>query len=187
MDCECVKNEAKPAIADAENGRRADDLGVVRANGEFRLVAIRAIAAGERLFRIEGDPTHRPSRFSVQIAEDLHIDLQPNHATEEILDRYFWRFMNHSCNPNAVVRGRDVFSRHAIAPWTSVTFNYNTTEWDMAEPFTCCCGAAECLGVIRGFKHLGPQQRDRLRSLVASHLKAWLPEQSAERDGVTVA
>ncbi len=148
---------------------RVEGVGVVRASGEYRLVAIRPITAVERLFAIEGELANRPSRYSVQIGVNLHIDLGSGHSAEEILDRYFWRFMNHSCDPNALIRGREVIAWRDIEPWEAVTFNYNTTEWDMAEPFTCRCGSPDCLGTIRGFKHLTPTQRKRL-GVVAPHL-----------------
>ena len=50
-----------------------------------------------------------------------------------------------------------------------MTFNYNTTEWEMAEPFSCGCGSENCLGTIQGLKHLTISQRERL-GFVAPHL-----------------
>jgi hypothetical protein len=148
---------------------QSDAVGVVRAAGENRLVAIRPIAAGERLFRIEGVETSRPTRYSLQVGDNLHIDLGSGHSAEEILDRYFWRFMNHSCEPNAAIREREVISLRNIPPWEAVTYNYNTTEWEMAEPFICGCGSGQCLGRIQGLKHLTPAQRERLGA-VPPHL-----------------
>lgn len=162
---------APPALTGSGSVGRAEHVGVVRAAGEFRLLAIRPVAAGERLFRIDGEKTVRPSRFSVQIAEALHLDLGPGHTTEEILDRYFWRFMNHSCAPNVLLRGQDVIAGRPIGPWTAITYNYNSTEWDMAEPFDCQCGSPDCLGKIRGFKHLTPEQRAGIRPIAAPHLE----------------
>lgn len=134
----------------------------MRAAGEYHLVAIRPIIAGERLFLIEGEMTVCPTRHSVQIEEHLHIDFVNVHSVEAILDRYFWRFMNHSCDSNTLVCGREVIALRNIDPWQAVTFNYNTTEWDMAEPFICRCGVTNCLKEIRGFKHLTLIQREQL-------------------------
>jgi hypothetical protein len=144
--------------------------GVLRAAGEYRLVAIRPIRAGERLFRIEGDRTPWPSRYSVQIGEELHVDLGPGYEIEAMLDRYFWRFMNHGCDPNLLITGEDVVALCDIEPGVALTFNYNTTEWNMAEPFRCHCGSSQCLGTIRGFKHLTAAQRERLHPHAAPHL-----------------
>ncbi len=148
----------------------ASGVGVVRATLEYRLVAIRPLVAGGRLFRIEGELSSRPSRYSVQIGENQHIDLGIGHSFEEILDRYYWRFMNHSCEPNAVIRGREVLARRDIEVWEDITFNYNTTEYDMAEPFECRCGSPICLGRIQGFRHLSEADRQRLEPVLAPHL-----------------
>lgn len=148
---------------------RAEHLGVVRSAGEYRLVAIHPVAAGTLLFKIQGELTTQPTRYSVQIGENVHIDLGSGHSAEEILDRYFWRFMNHSCEPSALIRDREVIALRDINPWEAVTFNYNTTEWEMAEPFDCGCGSSDCLGKIQGLKYLTPAQRERL-AMVAPHL-----------------
>ena len=165
-----VSEETDPAGQGPARGSVTGACGVVRAAGEYRLVAIRPILAGDRLFQMEGDRTTRPSRYSVQIGEDLHIDLGTGYTTEEILDRYFWRFMNHGCDPNALITGEEVIALYDIEPWAAVTFDYNTTEWDMAEPFRCLCDSPRCLGTIRGFKHLTAGQRKRLHPLAAPHL-----------------
>ncbi|MEO6080632.1 MAG: SET domain-containing protein [Steroidobacteraceae bacterium] len=152
-------------------------VGVVRADGEYRLVATRQIPAGQPLFRIEGELSSRPSRYSVQVGYQLHIDLHGDHTTEEILDRYFWRFMNHSCEPSVLVRERDVAAARDINPWEAVTFNYNTTEWEMSEPFSCRCGSRHCLGKVQGFKFLTAAQRTEL-SPVAPYFSRLLSEAS---------
>lgn len=148
---------------------QSDAVGVLRTAEGYRLVAIRLIAAGERLFRIEGEVTNQPTRHSLQIGDSLHIDLESGHSAGEIIDHFFWRFMDHSCEPNVAICEREVISLRSIQPQEAVTFNYNTTEWDMAEPFICGCGSEECLGRIQGLKHLTPAQRKRLGT-VPPHL-----------------
>jgi hypothetical protein len=152
-------------------------VGVMRTASEYRLVATRPIPAGQRIFRIEGDLTDQPSRYSVQVGYQLHIDLKDGHAVEEILDRYFWRFMNHSCEANAQIRELDVMATRNISPWEPVTFNYNSTEWEMAEPFACHCGSGYCLGQVQGFRFLTSAQRARL-DFVAPHLTRCLDDAS---------
>lgn len=144
-------------------------MGVWETPGECRLVAIRPLRAGERLFRLEGETMARPSRYSLQIGEELHLDLGPGHSSGEILERFFWRFMNHSCDPTVEIRGPEVIARKDIGPTEAVTYNYNTTEWEMAEPFVCQCGSPRCLQRIRGFKHLTPAQRAELPA-ISPHL-----------------
>ncbi len=169
-----VIDQPASGILEIPRPTRSEVVGVIRAAREYRLVAICPIPAGDLLFRIEGVQTTTPTRYSLQIGENLHVDLSGGHSTEEILDRYFWRFMNHSCAPNSLIRDREVVARRDIQPWESVTFDYNTTEWDMAEPFSCGCGSVDCLGIIRGLRYLTSSQRERLGT-VASHLRRHMP------------
>lgn len=169
-----IPTETSPGVLRPIHGCRSDSVGVVRAHGAYRLIAVRPIAAGDHLFRIEGEQTRRPSRYSIQIGENLHLDLTVRHSSEEILDRYYWRFMNHSCEPNTHVRGQEVIASHDIKPWADITFNYNTTEFDIAEPFDCHCGCPGCIGTIRGFKHLSADECERLRPWLAPHLSRLL-------------
>ncbi|BBZ64207.1 hypothetical protein MMON_55080 [Mycolicibacterium monacense] len=89
-----------------------------------------------------------------------------------MIEDHPWRFTNHSCEPNAVVRGRHLVSLTAIEVGDEVTFNYNTTEYVLAEPFVCNCGSPRCVGAVRGFVHLRDAERRQLLPLLASHLVA---------------
>jgi hypothetical protein len=96
----------------ATNAR--DGFAVVRAGGEFRLVAQREFPTGSRLFAVDGHLTETPTRYSVQVGAGIHLDLPGGHAPEEMMDRFFWRFTNHSCAPNAQLRGREFFALRPI-------------------------------------------------------------------------
>lgn len=83
-----------------------------------------------------------PTRWTVQLDAERHAELLPDEL----------RYMNHACDPNVhldVDAARAVALR-AIAPGDELTFDYRTTEWRLAEPFGCACGAACCAGVITG-------------------------------------
>ena len=149
-----------------------DGFAVVRAGGEFRLVALREFATGSRLFAVDGQVTEQPTRYSVQVGAGIHLDLPGGHAPEEMMDRFFWRFTNHSCAPNAQLRGREFFALKAIEPWQEITFHYDTTEYEMAEPFDCRCGEASCFGRIQGFRFRTAEEREALGPLLADHLQA---------------
>jgi len=112
----------------------------------------RGFRRGEVVCPIPATARHRrPERTTVQLDESTHAEVG-------ILTS-----MNHSCDPNVrldtsrmlVVAERD------IAPGEELTYFYPSTEWDMAEPFECGCGSRDCLGVIRGAKHLPPEVLDR--------------------------
>ncbi|RHY29429.1 hypothetical protein DYB32_005143 [Aphanomyces invadans] len=69
-------------------------------------------------------------------------------------------YANHSCNPNAsfiMSETEPVVQLVAIKPIAKgqdITFDYNTTEWDMDEKFDCQCGDAACRGHVHGAKFL---------------------------------
>ncbi len=90
------------------------------------------------------------------------------------MDRFYWRFTNHSCEPNSLLRGGEFFALRPIKPWQEITFNYNTTEYELAEPFDCRCGSDRCAGRIRGFRFLSRLEQDRLRPWLADHLLSFL-------------
>lgn len=171
--------QISPGVVVPIHSCRSEWVGVLQADKAYRLVAAQPIVAGTRLFHIEGERTNQPTRYSVQIGENLHIDLGNSYGAAEIFDRYFWRFMNHSCDPNTLIRDGAVIAIRDIPRWADVTFNYNTTEFDIAEPFECHCGSQDCRKAIKGFLHLPPTERERLRPLLAPHLIA-LIDRSAE-------
>lgn len=133
-----------------------------------RLVAIRDIARDTHLFRITGRETPTATRYSVQVGATLHLDQECAHDELELMHRYFWRFLDHACEPSVRILDREVIAIRDIAEGEGVTFHYCTTEWDMASPFECRCGSPRCLGLIRGARHLAPAQR-RL-------LEPWMPD-----------
>ena len=109
----------------------------------------------------------------MQIDTEVHVEV-PEHAevdAEQMLVRYPWRCLNHACDPNARIVGRELRALRAIRASEEITFDYETTEWDMASPFPCGC--ARCGGrTIRGFRHLPRDERERRRPWLAPHLLA---------------
>lgn len=87
-----------------------------------------------------------PSRYTVQVNETQHIILHP----------VFLQYINHSCNPNAFFNTTtmELTALRAIVPGDEFTFFYPSTEWFMAEPFTCICGETNCIGTIKGAKEI---------------------------------
>jgi hypothetical protein len=67
------------------------------------------------------------------------------------------------------VDGRRLVALRELAAGEELTFDYNATEWDLAEPFRCSCGA--CGGsIVRGFAHLDDRARALRRGRTAGHL-----------------
>jgi len=133
-----------------------------------RLIALRTIARGTRLFRLTGREHTAATKYSVQVSAALHLDQDCARDEAELVRRYFWRYLDHACEPTTRIRDLEVIAVRDIAKGEGVTFHYCTTEYDMASPFDCHCGSSRCLGVIRGARHLTPAQR--------RHLGKWLPD-----------
>jgi len=135
------------------------------------LCATERVAAGDVLFAVTGITTAMPSRYSIQVGDAEHIDLSPGTPVDEMLVRHPWRFLNHSCSPNAAYRHRTFVALRPIESGESVTYDYDTTEFDMAEPFDCTCGSDACRERVSGFAHLSPMAQEALRPLLADHLR----------------
>ncbi|MEU8548974.1 SET domain-containing protein-lysine N-methyltransferase [Streptomyces roseoverticillatus] len=145
-------------------------LGVLRAAGEYGLIACEPVRAGERLFVIHGEPTGMPSQHSMQVGKNVHLDLPDGTGLERIMDHYFWWFLNHSCAPNTRIEDRQVIAIADIRAGEEITFHYNTTEFAIAEPFDCWCGSTNCVGRVGGFSSATAAEREGLRPWLAKHL-----------------
>lgn len=84
--------------------------------------------------------------LTVQTGTDKHITLVPE----------FLQYINHSCAPNVFfdTTTMELKCLQALQPGDEFTFFYPSTEWEMAQPFVCNCGDADCLQLINGASHL---------------------------------
>lgn len=145
---------------------------VVPLGGHWSVRAAGPIAAGEVILTVVGRLVSTPSRHSLQVSARRHIEAPGGLPPQEMVATYGWRFLNHACDPNAALRGPELVALRHVDRDEEITFDYNTTEWDMADPFRCECGAAACYGRVRGFKHLDAEARERILPRVAEHLRA---------------
>ena len=136
-----------------------------------RLIALRAIARGTRLFRLTGREHSAPTKYSVQVSATLHLDQDCARDEIELVRRYFWRYLDHACEPTTRILDREVIAVRDIAEGEGVTFHYCTTEYDMASPFACHCASPRCMGSIRGARHLTAAQRRRLAKWLPDYLR----------------
>lgn len=111
------------------------------------LVSLHAFDTGDLVSVFSASEVHEhPSRYTVQVAENKHIILSPE----------FLQYINHSCNPNVFFNTAtmELTALKAIEAGDEFTFFYPSTEWFMADPFTCLCGSANCLDTIKGAKEI---------------------------------
>ena len=146
-------------------------VGVLHAHGELRVIALRAFEAGETVLALEGVTSPTATRHTIQLGAGEHLGIPEGTAFEGIAARYPWQFLNHACRPNTFVRGRELVAAGPIAAYDELSFDYETTEWQMAAPFRCRCGACEGR-VVRGFRYLDRAERELRRPWLALHLRA---------------
>jgi hypothetical protein len=162
-------NHAKPS-SDAP-------YAVQRFDQQYSLVARRPLAPGETVLVLAGSETDKPSLGSVQVGEYLHVEVPEGLSFTRVLDECPWRFLNHACEPNTYFSGRRLIVLRPIAVGEPITFDYETTEWEIASPFACDCGAPNCRSaIVRGFKPRAPQRRSRAESDCSQRL---LPRHAA--------
>jgi len=136
----------------------------VRDNGGFKGVyAKQAIKRDCVIFHLKGNITSRPSKYTIQLANHKHLNFPAIRRPNDDVD-YCWQYLNHCCEPNGYMNTRERTFRalRDIASGEEISFNYLTTESEMAEPFNCHCGSAHCFGFIRGRNFLSVEQADRL-------------------------
>ena len=128
------------------------------ADGHYQVIAARSFFPRDRILRLDGVVTETRSRHSLQLSPGRHLVPPPDLGVDDDDTRYVWRYLNHSCAPNAIVQGRDVIACRPIWLGDEITFDYTTTEDTLAAPFHCGCG--HCGGrLIQGrteFKPLTP-------------------------------
>lgn len=115
--------------------------------------AVRAIKQRDYIGFFEGTDSENSSQYSVQFGSNRHI---------EPSDRTPLRCLNHSCDPNAFFRGRNLYARREIARNEEITFDYNCHQAEIRVPFQCNCGTDGCVETVRGWSHLTqPQKQER--------------------------
>ena len=143
---------------------------IIQTNHGFSLLAANTFLPGDCVLDLTGITKSTKDRYSIQISLDEHLhpfdELQSNPADCQTP----WIYTNHSCNPNVVIRDRAYIALRNIQPRDDITFDYETTEVDMAEPFTCGCQSETCRGIIRGYVHLSASQHGALANQTASYL-----------------
>ncbi len=115
-----------------------------------------------------------PTMYTVQVAPGKHVDVKSP-----------LMYTAHSCQPSGkivVFETTDggwtvqVESTRDISKGEWVTFDYNSTEWDMQSPFDCACGAPNCRKSIKGAKHLSKEDAQALLPACSGVIAAQLQE-----------
>jgi SET domain-containing protein len=139
-------------------------------HGEKGLFAMDEIQNDEIIIVYGSTMLDRPTRTSVQIDEDKHIE-----GTEDTI-----AFLNHSCEPNAYIDFGGVYLRaiRNIKAGEEITLNYLTADSDLHTKFACHCGSPRCYGEIRGFKYLTQSQKFELKEYLSPYLRKQLEKEA---------
>ena len=78
---------------------------------------------GETVLNLEGEILSSPTKTSIEIGINKHIE-----------DK-FGKYMNHSFEPNTVIRECSVIAIKDILPGDELTFDYTENETNIAYPF----------------------------------------------------
>ena len=115
------------------------------------------------IFRLRGTITTTPSKYTIQLASNRHLNFPATRKTNDDLD-YCWQYLNHHCEPNGYIdtAALTFCALRKIKRGEEITFNYLTTESAMAVPFNCICGSSNCFGFIQGRDFLNPAEAERL-------------------------
>ena len=153
----------RPAV---ERTGHSDSVVIVKNSSSVSLHAMRSFAPGEVVFPLEGQPVRQATRYTIQVGPNSHLDPVDERESP-------WRFLNHGCDPNVAIdtARRVIVARRPIAAHEEIRFDYNTTEWELAESFVCNCGAPQCVGVAMGFGHLSPARQEILFPDAAPHIR----------------
>jgi hypothetical protein len=145
-----------------------------RTNYGVRLVSTEVIPRGTVFFHIEHyREVAVPTYQTIQTGPDRHIE-----------ELGVIAHLNHSCRPNVLVHtGRlECIARTEILPDTEMTFFYPSTEWEMARPFDCQCGAPECVGRVGGARTLPVDILSRY--FINEHIRSMIQARLADTERI---
>ena len=141
---------------------------VVKGRGIFvieRVMPGETVVCGRANAEVDG-----PTRMSVALGWDRHVELDAP-AT----------LLNHDCEPNLGVRENafsayDFVALREITAGEEATFDYAMTEYELAAPLSCTCGAVDCTGTIRPWRERDQTWRELAAPCCAAYLRAALRE-----------
>ena len=143
---------------------------IVSQHGNSKTVtAARNIKSGEKILTLKGNIQSFPTKYSIQIGFNTHlIPISSNPLDTNSI----WQYLNHSCSPNAYfnIENLTLLAKKNILKGQEINFNYNTTEYEMASPFTCYCQSANCLGTIKGYNYLSYTEKNKIADSTPQHI-----------------
>ena len=150
------------------------------------LLSSRSILKHQTVLQGTGNILNHPTTYTIQLSETQHCNVQaplmytshscqPN--TRIVFTPNTISSLSSTISPTINTKQTNISSFsdtiyvnliaiHDIEPKTLISFDYCTSEWQMASPFPCNCGAPNCRGIIEGYKHLLYNQPEIALSLL---------------------
>lgn len=147
-----------------------NSIEIKKSNSGNGLFARKLIKKGSVVFHFKG-----------KIGDDAHtnpesLQIDENKFLESTLK--FDDFLNHSCEPNCYIdwQNLNLVALKDIQIGEELTFDYNTAEYDLINmvqncSFKCNCGSKNCIGEVRGFRYLSPEQKKQIQKFISPFLK----------------
>lgn len=83
-----------------------------------------------------------------------------------------FKFLNHSCNPNAGVRGKiNIVAIKDIKEGEEITLDYSIVEGDSSWEMKCECGAPNCRSIIRSIQFLPKENYHEYMPFIPTYFK----------------
>lgn len=149
---------------DEVNDRYVGELRIEEVPFGYGLVASRDFRKGDKVMTSKAIEERPRDSHTIQTSDNTHvlIDLPS-------------RFVNHSCNPNLGVldndfQAYDFYALHDINKGQDLSFDYESTEYEIKGFEECLCGKERCRKHLGGFKKHG----DIVKKLYGHHLAKYL-------------
>jgi hypothetical protein len=125
--------------------------------------AARNFQVGEKILKFAGRRVARTHPFH---DTSVGANLLQIGRTKYILPEPPGLFVNHSCDPNAGIRGnRTLVAIRPIEHGEEIRFDYSTTMDEDLWTMECCCHSHSCRHVVADFRLLPDPVREQYREL----------------------
>jgi hypothetical protein len=128
-----------PGLLEVKLGESAEDY-------SSKLVTLKPFKRGDMICKLDNYTLVNAPRYTtVQVGVNTHVELHSDLV-----------YMNHSCSPSIRLDTSQmkIFAEKDLKPGDEITFFYPSTEFKMARPFYCWCGAKECIRIVAGAYHI---------------------------------
>lgn len=134
------------------------------------IFATKAFKKGEKISTITGEIKKKENKTKKDaLANACWIGIDKNVWIKPVAP---FRYVNHSCNPSAGIRGKiTVVALRDLEEDDEVTIDYSISEADPRWYMNCKCAAPNCRKIIRGIQYLPLDIFDQYMPYVPTYFK----------------